>query len=179
MTDKRERLKKVYALALAGVDGEQAAAKAILEKLLKKYDLDFSDLDEDIVNGYVLEYHGEEQEQLLIQCIYKVTNKPLAYNKLQYVESGRTCRTKLKAYCTEAQKVEILFLFDFYKKLWEKERAALLVAFIQKHSLFGNASKGGGQKRYTDDELKKIFALMDGLSDDQPLKQLTGSSKKG
>ena len=129
-------------------------------------------LDEDIVNGYELEYHGGEQEQLLIQCVYKVTNKPDAYNHLIYSESKRLCRTRLKVHCTEAQKIEILFLFDFYKKLWEKERAALLVAFIQKHSLFGNAGKGEPSKRYTDDELKKIFALMNGLSDDQPLKQL-------
>ncbi len=172
MTDQKERLKKIYALALAGVDGEKTAAKAILDKLLKKYDLDLSDLDEDKINDYVLEFHGKEQEQLLIQCIYKVTNKTDAYYHLKYKKSGRACRTQLKVYCTKAEKAEILFLFDFYKRLWEKERAALLVAFIQKHSLFGNAGKGEPSKRYTDDELKKIFALMNGLSDDQPLKQL-------
>lgn len=177
MTDKRERLKKVYALALAGVDGEQAASKAILEKLLKKYNLDFSDLDEDIVNGYVLEYHGEEQEQLLIQCIYKVTNKTDAYYHLKYKKSGRACRTQLKVYCTKAEKAEILFLFDFYKRLWEKERDALFFAFIQKHEIFGNAGKGEHSQQLTNEELTKMFAMMNGLSDDQPLKQL--ADKKG
>lgn len=35
MTDQKERLKKLYALAMRGVGGEKVQAQAILEKLLK------------------------------------------------------------------------------------------------------------------------------------------------
>lgn len=37
MTEQKERLKKLYALALRGVGGEKEQAQAILDKLLKKY----------------------------------------------------------------------------------------------------------------------------------------------
>lgn len=36
MTDQKERLKKLYALAMRGVGGEKETAQAILDKLLKK-----------------------------------------------------------------------------------------------------------------------------------------------
>lgn len=37
MTDQKERLKKLYALAMRGVGGEKETAAAILAKLTKKY----------------------------------------------------------------------------------------------------------------------------------------------
>jgi len=122
MSDPKERIKKLYALALRGVGGEKEQAKALLDKMLQKYALSLDDLDEEKVNRYILEYHGKEQEKLLIQTIYKVTGSHEEIYDLRDKRSGRACRTKLAAYCTEAQKAEIVFLFDFYCRLWEKER---------------------------------------------------------
>ncbi len=70
MTDQKERLKKLYALAMRGVGGEKETAQAILEKLLKKYAVSLDELDEDIISEYQLEYHGKEQESLLKQTVY-------------------------------------------------------------------------------------------------------------
>lgn len=115
MTDAKERLKKLYALALRGVGGEKVQAQAILEKMLKKYAMTLDDLDEEVINEYQLEYHGKEQEKLLKQTIYKVTDDSRAFYHLRYIASGRRCKTTLGVKCTAAQKVEIEFLFDFYK----------------------------------------------------------------
>lgn len=173
MTDQKERLKKLYALALRGVDGEREQAQAILEKLLKKYSLSLDDLDEEVINEYELEYHGKEQRSLLLQTIYKVTNSNNRAFGLRYTASGRMCRNAIGVKCTAAQKAEIEFLFAFYTRVWEKERKALLHAFIQKHKIFGNLKAGETGQELTPEEIAKLNALMNGLSDEQPLKALT------
>ena len=75
-----------------------------------------------------------------------------------------------------AQKAEIEFLFSFYVRLWEKEKEALLQAFFQKHRIFGNLKEGESGKELSGEELEKMYALMHGLSDEQPLKQLEGGT---
>lgn len=176
MTDQKERLKKLYALALRGVGGEKVQAQAILDKLLKKYAMTLDDLDEEIINDYDLEYHGKEQERILKQTVYKVTDDKNSFYHLLYTESGKTCRTRLRVHCTAAQKVEIEFLFDFYKRVWEKEKEALLQAFFQKHRIFGNLKQGEKAVELPLEELEKLSALMRGLSDEQPLKQIEGGT---
>lgn len=172
MTDQNDRLKKLYALAMRGVEGEKENAQAILEKLLKKYAVSLDELDEDIINEYQLEYHGEEQKILLKQTVYKVTDNTKAFYTLYWTKSGRKCRTILGVRCTAAQKAEIEFLFNFYTRVWEKEEEALLQAFIQKHRIFGNLKDGEKGEELSLKELEKMYALMCGLSDEQPLKQL-------
>lgn len=176
MTDKKERLKRVYALAMNGVDGERVQAQAILEKLLKKYAMTLDDLDEDIINDYEIEYHGKEQEKLLMQTIYKVTDNKNSFYHLWYTYSGRKCKTRLGVRCTAAQKTDIEFLFTFYIQVWEKEREALLQAFIQKHKIFGNLKSGEKAQKLSPEELEKMRNLMSGLSNEQPLKQLEGGT---
>lgn len=174
MTDQKERLKKLYALAMRGVGGEKEQAQSILEKLLKKYAISLDELDEDIINEYQLEYHGKEQEILLKQTIYKVTDNKNAFYPLSWSRSGRKCRTTLGVECTAAQKAEIEFLFNFYIRVWEKEREALLQAFIQKHRIFGNLKDGEKGKELSTEELEKMYAFMHSLSDEKPLLQLKG-----
>lgn len=174
MTDQKERLKKLYALAMRGVGGEKVQAQAILDKLLKKYAMTLDDIDEEIIREYDLEYHGKEQDRILMQTVYKVTDDKSSFSHLQYNHSGRACRTRLRVSCTAAQKVEIEFLFDFYKRLWEKEKEALLQAFFQKHRIFGNLKEGESPKELTPEESLKLEFLMNGLSNEQPLLQIKG-----
>lgn len=171
----KERLKKVQALALRGVPGgEKEAAQALLEKLMKKYNISISELEEDAISECEFEYHGSDQERLLMQTIYKVTDNKEVYT-LRYSLSGRKCRTRLIAYCTPAQAVEIKYLFDFYKRLWEREKEALLTAYIQKHRIFGTLKDGEKPKEVSYEELAKMGVLMQGLSDDTPRKCLSTS----
>ena len=79
MTDQKERLKKLYALALRGVGGEKVQAQAILDKLLKKYAMTLDDLDDEVIQEYDLEYHGKEQDRILMQTAYKVTDDKNAF----------------------------------------------------------------------------------------------------
>lgn len=94
MNDKKEMLKKLRALALRGIDGEKEQAQAILEKLMKKYDITFGELDEEELNEYEFEFHGKEQKVLLRQTIYKVTNDRSSMWGFKYTDTGRTCKTR-------------------------------------------------------------------------------------
>lgn len=167
--DKAALLKKIRALAERGVGGEADNAEEILRRLMEKYGVSEDELDEVERRRHDFEYHGKEQETLLRQVVYKVTGG-YAYN-LVYRASGRRVKTRLGADCTAAEKVEIEFLFDFYTRLWERERAAFLSAFIQKHRIFPIRDDIEPQE-VSREELLKMQALMLGMSDESPVRAL-------
>ena len=167
--DKAALLKKIRALAERGVGGEADNAEEILRRLMEKYGVSEDELDEEERRRHDFEYHGKEQEKLLRQVVYKVTGG-YAYN-LVYRASGRKVKTRLGAGCTAAEKVEIEFLFDFYTRLWERERDAFLSAFIQKHRIFTIRDDIEPQE-VSREELLKMQALMLGMSDESPVRAL-------
>ena len=167
--DKAALLKKIRALAERGVGGEADNAEEILRRIMEKYGVSEDELDEVERRRHDFEYHGKEQETLLRQVVYKVTGG-YAYN-LVYRASGRRVKTRLGADCTAAEKVEIEFLFDFYTRLWERERAAFLSAFIQKHRIFAIRDDIEPQE-VSREELLKMQALMLGMSDESPVRAL-------
>lgn len=114
-------------------------------------------------------YHGGEEKKILRQVVYKVTGG-YAY-ELVYTASGRKVRTQLGADCTPAEKVEIEYLFDFYKRLWEKEKDAFLAAYIQKHRIFAIRADVEPQE-ISREEALKMGALMQGMSDESPLRAI-------
>ena len=167
--DKAALLKKIRTLAERGVDGEAENAEEILRRLMEKYGVSEDELNEEERRRHDFEYHGKEREKLLRQVVYKVTGGN-AYT-LVYTETGRKVKTKLGADCTAAEKVEIEFLFDFYSRLWERERAAFLSAFIQKHRIF--AIRDDIEPRELPrEELLKMQALMSGMSNESPVRAL-------
>ena len=167
--DKAALLKKIRALAERGVGGEADNAEEILRRLMEKYGVSEDELDEEERRRHDFEYHGKEQEKLLRQVVYKVTGG-YAYN-LVYRASGRKVKKRLGADCTAAEKVEIEFLFDFYTRLWERERDAFLSAFIQKHRIFTIRDDIEPQE-VSREELLKMQALMLGMSDESPVRAL-------
>lgn len=167
--DKAALLKKIRALAERGVGGEADNAEEILRRLMEKYGVSEDELDEEERRRHDFEYHGKEQEKLLRQVVYKVTGG-YAYN-LVYRASGRKVKTRLGADCTAAEKVEIESLFDFYTRLWERERDAFLSAFIQKHRIFTIRDDIEPQE-VSREELLKMQALMLGMSDESPVRAL-------
>ena len=173
MSTHVERLKKLQALAMRGVGGEREQARVILEKLTKKYGVAVDDLDETEQKKFDFTYHGKVQYKLLCQIACKVINDDPTIYKLTYNRSGRTCRTQCRILCTEAQKTEIEFLFDFYTTLWEKEVEYLLGAYIQKHELFRDLKKGEQGMDVSPEDLKKLHSMMRGLSDETPLLRIT------
>lgn len=177
MSEINERLKKLYALSLRGVGGEKAQAEAILKKLIAKYNVSMAELDEEVIKEYEIKHSGEAERQILKQIVYKVTDDRWRTFGFTYVASGRVCRSVLGVRCTEAQKVEIEFLFDFYKKLYKKELEAFLLAFIHKHDLFGRLKEGERGEELPPEEEAKLYAMMSGLSNESPVLQIEGKKE--
>lgn len=169
-----ERIKKIYALAMQGVDGEKEQAQELLDKLILKYAISLDVLEEDKIDDYCFKYHGEEQKRILFQIIYKVTDSKDIFYSIINPETGRISHTQIGVSCTASQKVEIEFLFDFYKRLWEREKNALLEAFFQQHRLFGNLKEGEKPRELPPEELAKLYAMMSCLSNEEPLLQIEG-----
>lgn len=167
--NKAALLKKIRTLAERGVGGEAENAEKLLAHMMEKYDISENELDADIRERNDFEYHGKEQKKILRQVVYKVTGGN-AY-ELYYTATGRKVKTQLGADCTPAEKVEIEYLFDFYKRLWEKEKEAFLAAYIQKHRIFAIRADIEPQ-RISPEEALKMGSLMEGMSDESPLRAI-------
>ena len=162
MEDKKSLLKKLHALAERGDAGEREAAEAALERLSKKYGIAIDELDAEAIKAFAFEFHGDDEEQLLVQTAWKVTNS--------LGNCSRKSNQLLVIRCTEAQKLEIELLFDFYKRVWEQEREMLLRAFVQKHNIY---AKDVMYERVAN--IEKIRAMVKCLSDETPVRQITSS----
>ena len=66
---------------------------------------------------------------------------------------------------------KFFYLFDFYKRLWEKEKDAFLAAYIQKHRIFAIRTDVEPQE-ISREEALKMGALMQGMSDESPLRAI-------
>lgn len=158
-----------YALAEHGVGGEAENAEKLLARMMKKYGISEAELDEETRVRHDFTYHGGEEKKILKQVVYKVTG---GYTyELVYTASGRKVRTQLGADCTPAEKVEIEYLFDFYKRLWEKEKDAFLAAYIQKHRIFAIRADVEPREMSLEESIK-MSALMRGMSDESPLRAI-------
>ena len=67
--------------------------------------------------------------------------------------------------------MEIEYLFDFYKRLWEKEKDAFLEAYIQKHRIFAIRADVEPREMSLEESIK-MRALMRGMSDESPLRAI-------
>lgn len=177
MDDILSRAKKLYALALRGVGGEREQARQILDKLLVKYDLSISDIEDTQVEMRYFHYVGEEQRIILRQVAYKVTDDINSAHGVRYADTKSSEEDILAVECTAGQEVEINFLFDFYVQLWESEKSFMIKAFVQKHQLFGKPDDTASDEMDKTD-LRRIIKMMKSLSDADPIRRIE-STKTG
>ncbi len=172
---KQELLQKLKALSEQGVGGEKMNAQRKLAALMKKYGISEDDLQTNQKNEYRFTYKTETESILLLQTIYKVTNDTQIYS-YKYKSNGKKVKNTIGCFCTTEQRIEIDFLFDFYKKTFQKDFELFLRAFIQKHRIFGERIDNDDDEKTEEMDRSSLFrmaAMMDGMSDDQPLRQIT------
>ena len=132
MAEKEELLKKVQALINSPEAGEAAAAKNLLKKLMRKYEISEADLtcqEEETRYEFKTDKHNPWQKKLLCQIIWAVTDKDESFSYKKRPEVLFIHTTKAKAF-------EINFMFEFYKKVFLKDIELMMHAFIQKHTFF-------------------------------------------
>lgn len=135
MSDKKELLRKLKALAERGEGGEATTAAAMLAKMMKKYGFSERDLDEQKINRYEFRWSKPFEEKLLSQIIYMVMGDVPTY---RYTGSRR--KTKLVD-CTAVEKIEIEAAFEFYRYHLAKGLENYYQAFVQREELFPDESK--------------------------------------
>ncbi len=174
MDKKQELLQKLKALADRGIGGEKVNAQRKLDEYMKKYGYTLEDLDEPQKISFEIKCKNETEKTLLLQIIYKVTNNMHSAYTFTWTRNGKPCKNLVGCDVTTAQKIEIDFLFDFYKRLYAKEINIFLQAFIQKHQLFGELKDGEEAKTPPKDELLRMALMEKAMSDETPLRQITG-----
>lgn len=157
-------LTKIKSLAEQGLGGEKIEAEKLLAKLLKKYNLSEADLGSEELQELELTFKGKEEETLLLQICYKVFgNLDTTTSKVYRYKYGKGSRNTKLIECTPSQAAQIVLYYDFYRELWKQEKAKLLEAFIQKHSLFGKSSGEGVE--LSPEELKDLYKRMGALDE--------------
>jgi hypothetical protein len=174
-------LKKLKELSERGIGGEKDNAARMLEKLMKKHGLTFDDLAEEEIKEIELEYHNAEEAALIRQVVYKVLGTSEAAQKAVFVyRYGKGKRSKKLIRCTPSEAAQIILLYNFYRDLWETERAKLFEAFIQRNSIFGKSTEEEKEDSRTPEEIAELIRLMSMFKKaNVPAYQLEAGEKQG
>ena len=124
-------------------------------QLMEKYNIDESEIENDIIKQYEFYYHSELEKTLLHQIIYNIVgSKARIY---YYVHRGKRIRSYVD--CTYEQFIEISVRYDFYKLLMQEELDVFIRAFIYKHKIFPTYSNEEEEldiSELSEEELNKI-----------------------
>ena len=170
MKDIKTTLRKLQHLADGtNFEHEKASALKKLNELMKKYGFIEADLNDEAVLMHNFKWRGKFEKQLLAQIIYKVLNTQ-EFKTYAYKRNGRNVSNMIAVKCTIGQKVEIDFLFDFYKKLYKQEEKVFQEAFVIKHEIYGETAKE--EKEISEEDYMKMQCLMEGMKDVSPQRRI-------
>lgn len=178
MTDINSTLLKIKALADGTTfEGERESALEHLHRLMEKHGITEQDLNDDVVTTHEFKFRNARERILLLQVLYKVFDNT-SWTSYSYSKNGRKVSNTVGVDCTKAQKLEVDFLYDFYKRLYRKEEDLFFTAFVNKHNLFGSKPTGGKSKELSREEARRLAQMMNGMDDATPHKQIEERSKK-
>jgi hypothetical protein len=174
VADINSTIRKIKALA----DGtnnkhERDSALEMFYALMDKHGVSESDLYDEAIARHDFKWKGSRELKLLHQIIFMVMESP-TISTYSYVRGGRTKSNIMGIKCTTAQKLEIDFMFKFYKDLYHREEDTFFMGFIHKHRLFGPPSGKG--KDMSDKEYFKMRQMMEGMDDENPQKRIAAGA---
>lgn len=168
------KLLKIKALAERGEGGEKASAQVLYQKLLKKYDIDEASLQKEKISKHWWHYTNDMEEDLLVQVFYMVTGDSKYFRRHSHTR-GDQCG----CLCTDFEKEEISFYFEFYRDAFQKELEAFLMAFKLKNHLFPDSSARCYVAEDAEDDgevtdiLLKAQKLAEDIDKSNPVRMLT------
>lgn len=167
MSNKEDLLRKLKALANQGVQGEKVNAQAMLDKLMKKYNIDPESLDDDTLNWVEIKVKkGDWQKDLLIQVMLSCLPT--------YKRSNSFSRNTVKVDLTKAEEIEVRAKYEYYSKRMSEDISILFSAFLHKNNLFYRYDDFPkvDDKPIDKERVKKIVKMMDGMDRHTYYKQL-------
>lgn len=176
MADINSTLRKIKALAEGTAnEHEREAALAKFYELMDLHGISESDIADEATEIHVFKWRNKRDRKLLLQ----ITSKVMESNNLEtycYRRYGRKISGEMGIECTIAQKLEIDFMFGFYKNLYRREEEVFYSAFIQKHKIFGPPSGEG--REVSGEEILKMRQLMEGMENATPHKHISVSEEE-
>jgi hypothetical protein len=162
MKNHEDLLRKLKALAEGGVGGEKVNAEAMLQKLLKKYNIDPDSLNDEALNFVEFKYKkGLYQSDLLLQIIASVI--PTLKRK-----NGKYA-SYIKVDVTRSEEIEIRAKYDFYSKKLKEDFDLFFTAFFHRNNLYyhGESDSKDDSKPMDHEKIQKIVKMMNGLDQHQ------------
>lgn len=130
-TNITNKIAKIKALADRASGGEKAAAEAMLEKLIDKYNIDITLLEEDVeVEYHTWHWRNRWQHKLLLQIIWRTVGSDTNIYRQKYQRQVTGC------YCTKAEALEIELEFEFHCRMFEQELDDFVLAYINANDLY-------------------------------------------
>jgi hypothetical protein len=174
-----ELAKKLKAMAdcETGNENERENARQKLKELLEKHNLTEDSLTGNEKKEHFFIFYEKRERMIFRQVAYKILDaiEGIKVYKKEALKSIRSKKDRLKlehtyiVYCTKVQAIEMEFLTSFFYNLYLKEEDFLFSSFIQKHKIFGKTEKGDN---ISYEDLKKMIAMMAGMYEATPLKQI-------
>ncbi len=131
-----DRLNKLLAMAKLGEGAERDSAQRLLERELAKAGLTLADLEKpaERTTHWFTHKRGGAERKLLNQLAYAVLGK--SYSGTWTHTAGRGRHTLSGVDCTDAEAVEIKFLFDAHRVALEKAMERAVTAYIMANNIF-------------------------------------------
>ncbi|WP_172202183.1 hypothetical protein [Campylobacter sp. RM16188] len=160
MKDINEKLKakllKLQALAEQGIGGEATNAKNILEKILKKHNIDINSfLDDTKTKKYFFGYKTEFEKRLLFRIFMKIKSL-FVEDDFKYFQRGKKIGFELSEY----EFIEFEILKEGYFNAWKKTLKNMETAFVWKHHLAIESNmKSDDKTPLTEEERAELFLI--------------------
>lgn len=129
----RQRIKKIYALAKSGVEGEADSARRRLNEMLQKYSLSLDDIigDDQRKEKHIFKFQKSYHLDLLVQCYAAVTGN----ETMSFLRHKRRVLIEL----TAIENAELEAMYNFYRRHMDREIEKIVknakTAFFVKHAL--------------------------------------------
>jgi len=170
--NKEELLKKIKALAEAGIGGEKKNAQEMLKKLMKKYKIKEKDIEIESIKKFNISIpRVYNAVSLACQVFYSIVGK-----RTEGVKGVYQSKHRYYVKCTNAEFIEFEAKYKFYCYHYKKELERFLSAFIQANGIFppkGMERKSEDDYKLTEEDLK-MLALAESLDKHHYNLQITG-----
>ncbi len=160
-----ELAKKLNELAKRGVGGEKTNAAAMLEKLMRKYNLKIEDFDHEQRKERRFKYQNKTKK-LFIQICLKVIGSKVEFYKYRGEKGNYSIIN-----CNEFEYIQIKEYYEFYSKLLTQELKRFEKAFIMKNNLIPDDAEKLDTSNLTKTELMELYQtiqMMDGITAKSP-----------
>lgn len=137
MESIKDKLRKIKALADAGVAGEAKAAQYQLEKLLSKHNISIDELFDDTMKER--KFKVSSDKVIYLQVLSSIIGNRA---KEAYYFKGRPSEQYVKL--TDIEYIDVKNQFDFHRKQLAKEKKKAIkqleIAYVHKHHLYYTTS---------------------------------------